>query len=323
MPSKSSLLNVNLIKLTKKYQGRKIEELFPNHSILQNAMGTFMDIFWQFPDIHFNLDLTITKKNLLHNLKLIQHIGGITENYLISRDIQTIYDLTTHLKYQDSALKILNLIHDKKYQSLCKKKNIFDLDVLFCFEKEELLFLDIETLGLAFEPIIIVGIGFYKKQQFHIHALFARKLEEEIAICEHLRHQLLPHFKCFITYNGKSFDIPYLVNRFLYFFEENPMNTDKEIPYRTINTRFYHVDLYHNCRRKYKEKLNKFTLASIEHHVLNAKRKNDIDGSMVSMCYRKFLKDPYTYSGLIYKCIHHNFLDIFSMPLILQKLIQP
>lgn len=135
--------------------------------------------------------------------------------------------------------------------------------------------------------------------------------------------RLLPNYKCFITYNGKSFDIPYLANRFLYFFEKNPMIFPDNPPYQTINTRFHHVDLYHNCRRKYKDDFERFTLPFIEEHLLNKKRKNDINGSMIYTCYRKYLKDPRTYSGLIKKCINHNFLDINSMPFILQKLIEP
>ncbi|MFW9947162.1 MAG: ribonuclease H-like domain-containing protein, partial [Candidatus Odinarchaeota archaeon] len=227
-----------------------------------------------------------------------------------------------NLKYMNSANILLKLIKAKDYNSLSENRYINDLDVAFCFNLEDLLFLDIETMGSYNSPIIIIGLGFYKKEIFEIHILFARNFTEEIAIFEHLKNNVLPHFKCFVSYNGKSFDIPYISNRFLYYFDENPMITEEDIPYENYNTKFHHIDLYHNCRRKFKEEYEGFTLTNIEEKMLNIKREIDIPGILVGLCYRKYLEAPLRNTGLIKKIIEHNYYDIYSMPLILQKLLE-
>ena len=45
MPSKPSLLRLNVRKLKEKYRGKKIEDLFPNHSIIQNPLGKNIILF--------------------------------------------------------------------------------------------------------------------------------------------------------------------------------------------------------------------------------------------------------------------------------------
>ncbi|GAJ21036.1 unnamed protein product, partial [marine sediment metagenome] len=70
---------------------------------------------------------------------------------------EKVFDLKTNLKYNASAHHILDLIENRKYKLLCRNKYIYDLDVAFCFDKEEFLFLDIETLGLYDSPIIMIG----------------------------------------------------------------------------------------------------------------------------------------------------------------------
>jgi len=304
------------------YSGKKIEELFQNHNVISNEMGCFMEISYQEDFLPFKLDLTLTKKKLLQNLKSVYYIGENIERQLIRRGVKTLYDLNFNLKYMNSASEILNLIRSKKYNLLCRNKYINDLDVVFCFNLEDLLFLDIETLGLYDSPIIIVGVGYFKNNKFEIHVLFARDLEEEIAICEHLKNIILPNFKCFVSYNGKSFDIPYVANRFLYFFDENPMISDDESPYERSNSIFHHIDLYHNSRRKFKGFYDDYTLTNMEEKLLGIKRENKLPSSLVGYCYKLYLEDPTRYVGLIKEVIEHNYWDIYSLPLILQKLLE-
>ena len=170
--------------------------------------------------------------------------------------------------------------------------------------------------------IIIVGIGFFKNQKYEIHLFFARNLEEEIAICEHLKTEILPNFKCFVSYNGKRFDIPYIANRFLYYFDENPMISDTDTPYEINNTKFHHIDLYHICRRRFRGMFEKYTLTNIEEQLLKLRRQNELPSSMVPVCYKKYQKNPHRYIGLIKECIEHNYYDVYSMPQILNKLLE-
>ncbi len=312
----------DITHLVDQYSGKKLEDFFPKHKIVQNEMGEFVEIIWKENDFSPELDLLSTKKNLLRNLKIVYYIGENIESNLNKRGVNTLFDLKTNIRYRDSANELLKLIKNKDYKTLNKNRYIYDIDVSFCFSLEELLFLDIETLGLYDSPMIIVGVGFYKNSQFEIQLYFARDIGEEIAICEHLRKKILPNFKCFITYNGKSFDIPYIANRFLYFFDENPMISENDTPYEKINTKLHHIDLYHNCRRKFKGKYNRYTLTNMEEKLLNWKRKNELSSNLVGMCYRKYRKNPERYVGLIKECIEHNYYDVYSMPLIFNKLLK-
>lgn len=318
-----STQSFDITRAVEQYKGKTLEELFQNHRVIKNNLGEFMELIWEFDNFPCDLNLLLTKKRLLYNLKTVHYIGEFIEKRLKRRGIKTLRDLRfLNLRYRHSANELLDLIKNKDYKALKRNRYISDLDVSFCFNVEDLLFLDIETLGLYDNAVIIVGIGFFRNEKFEIHIFFARNLEEEIAICEHLRNMILPNFKCFISYNGKRFDIPFMANRFLYYFDKNPMISTDDIPYDKSNTEFHHIDLYHICRRKLRGMFNSYTLTNIEQQLLNWKRENELPSRMVGTCYKKYQKNPKWYIGLIKECIDHNFHDVYSMPLILKKLLE-
>ena len=311
----------DITELVERYCEKTIQDLFPNYKIISNEMGEFMELIWDEKDTNSYFDLSITRKSLTRNLKTVFNVGENVEKHLQKRGIRTLNDLKFNLRFGQYASDILQLIKEKNFMELSKNKYIYDLDLGFCFKLEELLFLDIETLGIYDSPMIIVGVGFYNDKKFEIHLFFARDIGEEIAICEHLRKKILPRFRCFVSYNGKSFDIPYLASRFLYFFDQNPMIRQNDTPYKDVNTKFHHIDLYHQCRRKFKGQFYDYTLTTIEQKLLNWERENELPSSLVGMCYRKYLKNPKRYVGLVKECIEHNYYDIYSLPFILKKIL--
>ena len=322
MNSHQNIGSSNIESVINQYKGKRIEEIFPNHRIRNNKLGSCMEIYWDTTDYSCNLDLELTRRKLLTNLKAVYYVGEKIEKDLLKKGVLSLFDLRYHLKYFHSVNNILESIKTKDYRVLCEHKDIFDLDVLFCFKIEELLFLDIETLGLHADPIILVGIGFFKMDYFMMRIVFARNLDEEIALLEYLRTNIFPHFKCFISYNGKSFDIPYIVNRYLYFFDENPLISDNVNEYQKINTKYHHVDLYHNCRRKFKGKFVNYTLTRIEKELLGFSRDNGLPGNLVGDYYKLYQQDPRKYVGAVKKVIEHNYWDVYSLPSILETLIE-
>ncbi|MGV9172606.1 MAG: ribonuclease H-like domain-containing protein [Promethearchaeia archaeon] len=312
----------NITALIEDYRREKLESLFPNHRTIENKMGHFTEFFWTHDNFPCNLELMETKSKLLKNLKLVYNIGKVTEKKFNKRGMMTLQDLQNHLRFGKSAKRMLRYIKQKAYPHLIQNRYIYDIDVSFCFDLTDLLFLDIETLGLYDSPIIMIGLGYFtKEKEFIIRILFANEVENEIALCEHLKEEILPHFNCFVTYNGKSFDLPYIANRFLYFFDDNPMIRESDTPYKDSNTRFHHIDLYHNCRRVFKEHYRDFTLTNMERELLNCPRENELPSNLVGHCYRRFKKNPHRYVGLIKKSIEHNYEDIRSLPLIFQKIL--
>ncbi|MFX1358600.1 MAG: hypothetical protein ACFFA8_15125, partial [Promethearchaeota archaeon] len=138
----------DITPLVEHYIGKKIEDLFPNYKIISNKMGKFINISFNIESLPIDLNLMLSKKKLLRNLKTVYYVGEYTERQLLKRGVKTLYDLKLNLKYRSSAKEILDLIENKKFNKLCENRYINDLDVSFCFNLEDLLFLDIETIGI-------------------------------------------------------------------------------------------------------------------------------------------------------------------------------
>jgi len=311
---------INITKYIEQYEGKLITEVFTNNKIKNNPLGSFLSIFWE-QDLPFYSEIATTRSRLLKNLKAVHLIGEKTENYLKRRGVNNLYDLIGHCGYQKDAMKIINMIKEKNYQLLERNYYIKDIDLLFCFRLEDLLFLDIESTGLYGSNVFLIGLGYFKNGIYKIKQYFARTLDDEIAIFERLKH-FLKKFKCFISYNGKSFDIPVLADRFLYFFDENPMISDEDDPYEQNNTQFHHIDLFHNSRRLWKGRFSDYKLSTIEQEVLELKRDDDVPGAYMGQFYEMYSQNPDKYMGLIQKCITHNYEDVKNLPLLLDIMLK-
>ncbi len=312
----------NITPFIEQYKGLTIEELYPNYQIVSNDMGQFMEIIWENVDIPHNLNLNSSKNSIIYNLKTIYYIGEYIEKRLKDRGVNSLHDLKHMIKYGKSANELLKLIKEKDYNALLNNQYIYDIDASFCFNIKDFLFLDIETLDLYDGPMIIIGLGHFTNSSFEIHILYARDVSEEIAICEHLKNRVFPNFKSFVTYNGRTFDLPYMARRFIYYYNSNPMIREQDNLYDSVNTVYHHIDLYHNCRRKFKGLYEKFSLTNMEEKLLNLKRENEMPSGLIGLSYKKYLQDPQKFVGLMKECIDHNYYDVYSMPLILNKLLE-
>jgi uncharacterized protein YprB with RNaseH-like and TPR domain len=310
----------DITEAVEEYEGKELTEIFHNHKIKTNEMGSFLNIYWQ-EKLSFRSNLVSTKRKLLKNLKAVQNIGVKTENYLKKRGINNLLDLIYHCGYQRNAMEVINQIKEKNFQLLEKNFYIKDIDLLFCFRLEDLLFLDIESTGVYGSSVFLIGLGYFKDGVFKVKQYLARTLEDELAIFERLK-DFLKKFKCFITYNGKTFDIPVIADRFLYYFEENPLISEDDNPYEVSNTLYHHIDLYHNCRRLWKDRFDDYRLSTIEKQLLQIHRDNDIPGAFVGFFYKRYVEKPKKYAGLIRKCIMHNYDDVRNLPFILDKLLE-
>ena len=311
----------NITPLIEQYKGLTINELYPNNHIVKNDMGQFMEIIWENVNVPQDLNLKSSKRSIIYNLKTIYYIGEYVERRLKERGVKSLYDLKHLIKYGKSANELLKLIKEKDYNALINNQCIHDIDASFCFNLRDFLFLDIETLDLYDGPMIIIGLGYFTNSSFEIHILYARDVSEEIAICEHLKNCVFPNFKSFVTYNGKTFDIPYMARRFIYYYNNNPMIKKQDKLYDSVNNIYHHIDLYHNCRRMFKGLYEKYSLTNMEEKLLDLKRENEMPSSLIGLSYRKYLQDPHRYVGLMKECIDHNYFDVYSMPLILNKLL--
>ena len=170
------------------------------------------------------------------------------------------------------------------------------------FSKESVVFLDCETTGLSGGTGTIpflIGLGFWKDQQFHLYQLFLHQPNAELALLTFLSEVLTP-FQVVITFNGKSFDIPLLHTRFVLNFMED------------VFSNWGHVDMLHFARRLWRLRLSSRSLGSIEKEILKITRTDDeIPGWMVPEMYVDYLRsgDPNPLKGVFY----HNKMDIVSL----------
>lgn len=167
-------------------------------------------------------------------------------------------------------------------------------------DPQRLLFLDIETCGLTSTPLFLIGtMHLGDDGRFRLRQFFARDYTEEPHVLRHLA-RLIGDFDFLVTYNGKSFDWPYITDRAVY--HAVPLGRGGKLS---------HLDLLHEARRRWKTVLPNCRLQTLEYHVSGRRRVGDIPGSLIPDAYHAYVKTGN--ARRMADVIHHNALDIITM----------
>jgi hypothetical protein len=145
----------------------------------------------------------------------------------------------------------------------------------------------------------LVGYGRFTPEGFLLTQLIMRDPGEEAAMLLHLMNAI-DEEGIFVSFNGKSFDIPLLQNRLV-------MNR-LSMKLREIQ----HLDMLHISRKLWRRSLESCALKDLETAILKFERTSeDVPGWMIPDIYFEFLRsgDP---SGLI-DVVYHNAQDIVSL----------
>lgn len=165
--------------------------------------------------------------------------------------------------------------HGREMRELSEFPGAFDLDLSALrlmtqetlpddLDSRNILYLDTETTGfmgagtVAFE----VGMGCLTDSGFQIHQLVMRDYPEEKFLLQSIADTLMG-YDAICTFNGRTFDVPLLRDRFLM----NRMDDsclDKP-----------HIDLLHMARRVFKLRLQRCNLGKLEEAVLGIPRFDD------------------------------------------------
>ncbi len=169
---------------------------------------------------------------------------------------------------------------------------------------ERVLFLDLETGGLASSPVFLAGTMHWNGEDFVLRQFFARHYGEEAALIRALVRSARG-FEWLVTFNGRSYDVPFLRTRSVLHREAF------SLPER-------HLDLLHHSRRRWKEELPDCRLQTLELHVCRRRRTGDVPGEEVPGLYHDFVRsgDPWR----LVPVFHHNLLDVVTMGEILHAL---
>lgn len=182
-----------------------------------------------------------------------------------------------------------------------------ELSAIASLGLERVLFLDLETCGLSSSPVFLAGTMHWNGQDFVLRQYFARHYGEEVALLRAV-HEQARGFELLVTFNGKSYDAPFLHSRAL------THGVNLMLPPR-------HFDLLHASRRRWKGRWRDCKLQTIEYHVCKRRRTGDVPGSEVPGIYHEWVKqgDPYP----LVPVFHHNLLDVITMGEILTALCRP
>lgn len=168
------------------------------------------------------------------------------------------------------------------------------------FAAERILYLDTETTGLAGAGTVAfeVGLGWLAEDGFHVRQLVMRDYPEERFLLEEVV-RIAEGFDVVCSFNGKTFDLPLLRNRFIM----NRIRTDcLDKP---------HIDLLHIARRVWKLRLQRCNLTNLEEALLGIPRVDDLPGAQVPERFFSYLKTGDFH--LLDDVLEHNEQDIVSL----------
>lgn len=209
---------------------------------------------------------------------------GRHPHYYISHPI-TSYDAD----FASMSDNLQQALHTAKHPALTESK------------LEDLLFLDIETTGFSSSsPLFLIGVLRLDGEP-RLDLFLARNYREEAAILSAFHE--LARGKVLISYNGKSFDWPYIQER------------SKVHRIKCAKPKA-HFDLLHHARRTWKHDVPDCKLQTLEYYLCGRTRQGDVPSSRIPERYSEFV-ELHTLSGrgahLLAPVIHHNALDILTM----------
>ena len=265
--------------------------------------------------IDFNIEDNDFMNQINSNLKLLPRIGLKTEQNLKNKGYDTIESLTSHDKYGNIAAKfldemedmsfrdIMDLLDNNKYSKRCRD-NL--LKCISLTDIENFKFMDIETKGLSNVPIILIGVAEIKGSNIIASQYFLRDYREEPNIIEaYLSH--LDEDSVHVTFNGKTFDVPFIKNRCIY----NGINADIDLP---------HLDLMYFAKNLWSKSLPNCQLQTIEREIFGMKRQGDVPGQYIPGYYDTYLLENNI--GPVVPIIEHNCQDIISLASFLEKMYE-
>ncbi|WP_405292921.1 ribonuclease H-like domain-containing protein [Methanobrevibacter sp.] len=263
--------------------------------------------------INFDIGDNNFKAQMNHNLKLLPKIGLKTEEKLKNNGYATIESLKGHDKYGDEASKfmknldemsfceIIDVLDSNRYSKKCRDNVLKSISLT---DEENFKFMDIETKGLSNVPIILIGVAEIKGNQIVASQYFLRDYGEEANIIDaYLSH--LDEDSVHVTFNGKTFDIPFIKNRCRY----NRIDANLDLA---------HLDLMYFAKNLWGDILPNCQLQTIERELFGIEREGDVPGQYIPGYYDTYLEKNNI--GPVVPIIEHNAQDIISLASFLEKM---
>lgn len=297
-------------KLMEKYSDNSLDEVFSG-DIIDTDHGSCYKIKDSRKLKLNTIPKSKAKSNLLNDLKIIKGIGDSKEQKLISEGYLTVEDLREHPSYCDEACKLLDILDEENITDITNyvtgryPKSHPSALYSSCFSTDDkFLFMDIETLGLKSVPLILIGVSRVESKKIVVDQYLLRDLEDEVSALEAFNSNIESD-TIFVSFNGQTFDVPYIKDRLRHHGINNDLNRN-------------HLDLMHFSRRAWKNQLPNCKLQTIEKHLFDFEREDDVPSSMVPSFYKTYLETGNI--GPLIPIVEHNKEDVITLARILSRL---
>jgi uncharacterized protein YprB with RNaseH-like and TPR domain len=301
-----------LEELIERYQNVPFNEVFSGSEIFNHRGACFVQKSEQPLKIHL-VDTARFKSEIMEDLTLVHGIGPRIQARLRSKGYRTLPDLMQHPKFRSCSLDVLRCLNEGSSAEImdligCRhaKSHPCVLGTAGFHKPEDYVFLDIETLGLFSRPVILFGIGTIENDCLTVHQYLLRDIDEEQSALTATLDHLSGDRSALITFNGKSFDVPYISDRLAYY----GLESLAKIP---------HFDILHFSRRRWKDYLSSLRLTVLEREILGICRDDDIPGQMVPEFYETYLRTGNC--GPLVPIVKHNKQDVISLALLFFHLL--
>ena len=171
----------------------------------------------------------------------------------------------------------------------------------------DLLFFDIETTGLGSTPLFLIGTMAVDGGELAIRQYLARDYAEEIAVLRFFLGELASR-RILVSFNGKSFDLPYIRVRLSYHRQAHPA----QLP---------HYDVLLDARRVWRGEVPDCRLTTLERLICAQERVDDIDGARIPDAYHRFVRTGD--ASEIALVVRHNRRDLLTMAELMLRMPSP
>ncbi len=287
--------------LMEEYEGAEIEGVADAGKI-ENEFGSVLYIEKEFPvDWRCPGD---PPGEIRADLQLIYGIGPVTESELKEKGYETIEDLLDHPEWAERAESLL-----EKYDFSCpaEAKNLISrwksashplhLTLAGFFERKNFALIDIETLGLTHQPIILFAIAVPEEEKTRVHQFLLKDIRQEPAALMEFNN-FVEDKDAYLTYNGKRFDIPYINRRLNFYGLDGKLDG-------------IHFDLYHFAKREWEDQLPDCSLNTVERQKLGIERQGDIPSELVPEFYKTYQNTGNP--GPLVPLLEHSRQDVLSL----------
>ncbi|WDV44481.1 ribonuclease H-like domain-containing protein [Clostridiaceae bacterium M8S5] len=189
-----------------------------------------------------------------------------------------------------------------------KDKKQIDFDICGEFNRfinyRNYCFFDIETTGFsgARNKVILIGILYFENNEIIINQFFSESPDDEVTLLiESLK--LINKFDTYITYNGDTFDVPFVNKRLQYHNINEQLKKENGLDLIKVVRKNKQILGLEDCKLKSVEKC------------LGIYRDDKISGKESIDLYKKYVKKPST--DLLETILKHNYDDIYYLPQLL------